>query len=349
VAEIADAIRDHYKPQGPSDGLPESPVGLAVALADKLDTLAGFWAIGEKPTGSGDPYALRRAALGVIRMVVEGGGQQGPSSPAPSPRGEGKKAATPPSPVGEGSGVRGLRLRLTVLLGRAMLGLAPTQGKIIAARADLVEQHGGVVPSLNEIEEQIAIPLGQQVERAQPDLLAFFHDRLKVWLRDQGFAHDIIAAAMASGPGGQLDDDLARVVAKVRALDGFLKTEDGRNLLIGYRRGVNILKAEEKKDPTLAETLRTAAFDPALSEATEEKALAKAIEKAEKAAAKALKADDFEATMAALADLRAPVDAFFDKVLVNAEDAKVRLNRLALLTRVRTALQTVADFAGIEG
>ena len=181
------------------------------------------------------------------------------------------------------------------------------------------------------------------------DLLAFFHDRLKVWLREQGFAHDIVAAAMAPGADGVLDDDLARVVGKVRALDGFLKTEDGRNLLAGYRRGVNILKAEEKKDATLADTLRATAFDPGLSAAPEEQALAKAMDKAEKAVAKALKADDFEAAMAALASLRVAVDAFFEKVIVNADDAKIRLNRLALLTRVRTALQTVADFAGIEG
>jgi glycyl-tRNA synthetase beta chain len=255
-AEVADAIRDHYKPQGPSDSIPVSKVGQAVALADKLDTLVGFWSIDEKPTGSKDPYALRRAALGVIRILVD----------------------------------KQLRLKLS---------------------------HGG------------------------DDLLAFFADRLKVYLKDQGARHDLIDAVFALG--GQ--DDLLMVVKRVEALSKFLETDDGKNLLAGVKRASNILRIEEKKDGRAHDGLPNSQ----LLIQGEERDLARAVAAAEANARKAVHEEDFEAAMRALAKLRAPVDAFFGKVTVNADDPSFRDNRLKLLNRIRAATQEVADFSKIEG
>ncbi len=254
--EVADAIRDHYKPQGPSDSIPVSKVGQAVALADKLDTLVGFWAIDEKPTGSKDPYALRRAALGVIRIILD----------------------------------KGLRLKLN---------------------------YGG------------------------EDLLAFFADRLKVYLREQGLRHDLIDAVFALG--GQ--DDLLMVVRRVEALSKFLETEDGKNLLAGVKRAANILKIEEKKDG------KSYAGDVQQGQLIkgEEKALHSAITVAVGQARKAVHEEDFEAAMKAIAKLRGPVDQFFEHVTVNDKDATFRENRLKLLNRIRAATQEVADFSRIEG
>ncbi|MAK81314.1 glycine--tRNA ligase subunit beta [Phenylobacterium sp.] len=254
-ADVAAAIRDHYKPQGPGDALPEGPVGAALALADKLDSLTGFFGIDEKPTGSRDPYALRRSALGVIRIVLE----------------------------------RGIRLPLRDLAG--------------------------------------------------DDLVAFFADRLKVLLRDQGRRHDLVDAVFALG-----DDDLVRIVARVEALDGFLTTEDGANLLAGYKRATNILKAEEKKGAM--PTGPAIAMDGAPAA---ELALVQALAGVEPAVAQALAAEDFVAAMQALAGLRGPVDAFFEQVLVNAEDPAERDNRLRLLSQVRDAMGRVADFSQVTG
>jgi glycyl-tRNA synthetase beta chain len=267
--EVADAIRDHYRPAGPGDAAPSAPVTIAVALADKLDTLAGFFAIGEKPTGSRDPFALRRAALGVIRIVLAGG----------------------------------IRAPLRQLFARAQ---APS-----------------------------SIPVD--------DLAEFFADRLKVQLRDEGRRHDLVDAVFALG-----DDDLVRIVARVEALDGFLKTEDGKNLLAGYKRAANILKAEARKNPAEAEGYG-APVDPALFAAPEETALHAALEAAAPKVAAELKDERFEAAMAALAGLRAPVDDFFDRVLVNADDAAVRQNRLRLLSAVQGAMGQVADFSLVAG
>jgi glycyl-tRNA synthetase beta chain len=261
---IAAAIEEHYKPQGPSERAPSDAVSIAVALADKIDTLVGFWAIDEKPTGSKDPYALRRAALGVIRIVLE----------------------------------NGLRLRLA---------------RIMAGR--------GAV---------------------EADLLAFFADRLKVYLRDQGARHDLIDAVFAL-PG---QDDLLMIVRRVEALGKFLDSDDGRNLLAGYRRAANILRIEEKKDGPGA---FAAAHDPALIKQDEERALADALQRATKDATAAIAREDFEAAMRALSTLRAPVDAFFDKVTVNADDAHLRTNRLRLLNELRRAVHEVADFSKIVG
>jgi glycyl-tRNA synthetase beta chain len=275
---VANAIAAHYKPVGPSDEVPREPVAIAVALADKLDVLVGFWAIDEKPTGSKDPYALRRAALGVIRIVLE----------------------------------NQLRMPLNPILFR-FLG------------AHVI---GGV---LTEKDESIVLR----------DLVSFFVDRLKVHLRDQGARHDLIDAVF-SVPG---QDDLLLIVARVEALGKFLETEDGATLLVGTKRAVNILRIEEKKDGKSYDQLP----DPKLFKLIEEKALAKQVDQAERAAATAIENEDFEAGMAAMALLRAPVDAFFDHVTVNADDANLRANRLRLLNSIRATTLTVADFSKIEG
>ena len=264
---VAAAIEDHWKPQGPSDRVPNEPVSIAVALADKLDVLTGFWAIDEKPTGSKDPYALRRAALGVIRILLE----------------------------------NDVRLKLVPTFASALAAL-PKAGDAVAT-----------------------------------DLLAFFADRLKVQLRDQGARFDLVDAVFALGA----QDDLVLVVKRVDALGAFLATEDGKSLLAGYKRAANILDKEEKKDGRAY----AGAIDASLLTEDAEKALAAAVATA--TAAKAVEVEDFAAAMSALAALRAPVDAFFDGILVNADDAAVRENRLKLLAAIRAACATVADFARI--
>jgi glycyl-tRNA synthetase beta chain len=268
-ASIATAVEDHWRPKGAGDAVPTDPVAIAVALADKLDTLIGFWSIDEKPTGSKDPYALRRAALGVIRVILDN------------------------------------QLRLPLL---ATIAKAP-----FAAG-----------------------------EKIADDLLVFFADRLKVQLRDQGARHDLVDAVF--GLGGQ--DDLLLIVRRVEALGRFLGTEDGKALLAGAKRAANILRIEEKKDGAGA---YAGGADPALLAEAEEKALHAALQTAKQAAAKAVATEDFEGAMTALAQLRQPVDAFFDKILVNADDARLRLNRLKLLEEIRVATRGVADFSRIEG
>lgn len=267
---VAAAIEEHYKPVGPSDRVPTDPVSIAVALADKLDTLVGFWAIDEKPTGSKDPFALRRAALGVIRAVIE----------------------------------RSLRLSLASLV----------EGRFT----------------------------GTSAERTA-DLLAFFADRLKVYLRDQGARHDLIDAVFAL-PG---QDDLLLVVRRVEALGEFLGSDDGKNLLAGYKRAANILRIEEKKDGRAYDAEPDAVL--AASGQPEERALAEALAAARREASAAVAAEDFAGAMRALSRLRAPVDAFFEKVTVNADDPALRQNRLLLLSALRAATREVADFSRIEG
>jgi glycyl-tRNA synthetase beta chain len=271
-ASVAAASEEHYKPQGPADRVPTDPISVAVALADKLDTLAGFWAIDEKPTGSKDPYALRRAALGVIRLIVE----------------------------------NGLRLPILQAAKSAISGL-PVKGDT------------GKLPS---------------------DLLAFFADRLKVQLRDQGARHDLVDAVFSLG--GQ--DDLLMVVRRVEALGKFLDSDDGKNLLAGTKRAGNILSIEEKKDKRTFD----GAPEPALYKLAEEKALAKAIDQVKRDAGAAVAREDFAGAMSAMAKLRPAVDAFFDKVKVNDDDAKVRENRLKLLNEIRAATRAVADFSKIQ-
>ncbi|TJV67867.1 MAG: glycine--tRNA ligase subunit beta [Mesorhizobium sp.] len=315
-ASVAAAAEEHYKPQGPSDRVPTDPVSVAVALADKLDTLTGFWAIDEKPTGSKDPFALRRAALGVVRILIE----------------------------------NRIRLALTSVFAKAFANFK-----------------GGADQSSN--------------------LLAFFHDRLKVYLRESGARHDLIDAVLSAGsrpisplvgemsakpteggavppashsvappsalPGisptrGEIgqspNDDLLQIVRRVEALGSLLDTEEGKNLLAGTKRAANILAAEEKKKTLVAETV-----EPALFREDAEKKLYAAVNQAEKEAGQAIQNEDFSAAMLALSVLREPVDSFFEGVLVNDEDQAVRANRLALLARIRAATDQVADFSKIVG
>jgi glycyl-tRNA synthetase beta chain len=277
---VAAAIEEHYKPLGPADRAPTDPVSVAAALADKLDTLVGFWTIAEKPTGSKDPYALRRAALGVIRLILD----------------------------------NRLRLPLSDLFGGGVQLYRNQRGNEFGSAFDI------------------------------SDLLSFFADRLKVHLREQGARHDLIDAVFAL-PG---QDDLLMIVRRVEALGRFLETEDGQNLLAGYRRAANILRIEEKKDGRAYD----AAPDLGLigeKGQIEEKALAVSLDQARREAESAVSAEDFEGAMRALSRLRGPVDAFFDRVTVNAEDPGLRENRLRLLNAIREATRSVADFSRIEG
>ena len=316
---VAGAIEDHYKPQGPSDRVPSEPVSIAVALADKLDTLVGFWAIDEKPTGSKDPFALRRAALGVIRIVLE----------------------------------NGVRIRLGRLMLSAFAAIAVRD--IESARAQEAEKLSQLLSLSNEDKDEIlaeynpsafstADPKSEHaiVIRRSIYLLAFLADRLKVYLREQGARHDLIDAVFAL-PG---QDDLLMIVRRVEALGRFLDTEDGKNLLAGHRRAANILRAEEKKDGAGA---FDGPYDPALLVLSEEQALAKSLARAETEAATCVETEDFEGAMRAMAQLRAPVDSFFDKVTVNADDPALRLNRLRLLSALRRTTLTVADFSKVGG
>ena len=265
TAAVAAAAEEHYAPLGPSDAVPTAPVSVAVSLADKIDTLTGFWAIDEKPTGSKDPFALRRAALGVIRLVLE----------------------------------NDLTIRSKPLFTKADM------------RAD------------------------------SDDLLSFFHDRLKVYLRDQGVRHDVIDACIAM----EGNDDLALLVKRAVALEAFLKTEDGTNLLQGFKRANNILSKEEDKDGVEY----SYGGDVKFAETDEERALFAALTAEGPAIETALKAEDFAGAMSGMAGLRAPIDAFFEAVQVNSDNQTVRRNRLNLLSDIRKLVGSVADLTRVEG
>ncbi len=384
---VAAAIEEHWKPQGPSDRVPTAPVSIAVALADKLDTLFGFWAIDEKPTGSKDPFALRRAALGVIRIVLENKARVGilglcqtlalsfdiwGLQPKSSFEGGYKtllgaiqsenaitggnwylqpyrtildydglisrqEQAIASIEVGVADDLEGEAAQSYELLGSRLHDLDMIAGVLSFAGDKWIEE------GLCEFFESRNYNSGLWKHPAAVfgrDLLSFFADRLKVQLREQGNRFDLVDAVFALG--GQ--DDLLLIVKRVEALGALLATDDGKNLLAGYKRAANILKAEEKKGTAVA-----AAVDAGLFKEAEEKALAAAVTAAAKAAHEAVAAEDFEGAMKALASLRAPVDAFFDKVLVNDENVDVRANRLALLTVLRDACHQVADFSKIEG
>jgi len=262
---VPEACQEHWQPLGPSDTVPTAPVSVAVALADKIDTLTGFWAIDEKPTGSKDPFALRRAALGVIRLVLGNG--------------------------------------LTL----------PLRAAFVFARPGL----------------------------PQDDLLAFFHDRLKVYLKDQGLRHDIIDACIAM-PG---NDDLTLLVKRAGALAAVLKTDDGENLLQGFKRANNILTQAEGRDGVEY----SYGADPKFADHAAEHALFAALDRAEAAIRPAMAAEDFATAMAAMAALRAPIDAFFTAVQVNDDNPILRRNRLNLLSRIRATCLEVADLTRIEG
>ncbi|MGV3577747.1 glycine--tRNA ligase subunit beta [Brevundimonas sp.] len=320
---VADAIRDHYKPQGPADTVPTAPLTVAVALADKLDTLVGFFAIDEKPTGSKDPFALRRAALGVIRLVLESQSRLK---------------------------LRGLHIQMIPLLlqqSPEFIDQATRFGAEIMS-VELPADRSLNFQKWEQITGHIARPdyegaLGPAsataTERTE-GLLQFFADRLKVLLRDQGKRHDLVDAVFALG-----DDDLVRIVRRVEALDAFLATDDGANLLAGYKRASNILKAEEKKGPIPTGAVATGLANQPAAETT----LAMAAAAASTAVETALEAEDFAAAMTALAALRAPVDAFFTDVLVNSDVAEERDNRLKLLGQVRAVMGKVADFGLVAG
>ena len=275
--EITDAIADHYRPLGPTDLCPSAPASVAVALADKIDSLVGFFAIDEKPTGSKDPFALRRAALGVIRLILE----------------------------------NGLRLKLRDVFGFAYSGFYDQGG---------FEQN------------QPKAVIGQ--------LLDFLADRLKVALKEQGVRHDLIAAVFALGD----EDDLVRLVARVKALQDLVDSDAGANLLAAYRRASNIVRIEEKKDGVTYD----GAADPAKFAQDEEKKLFAALDKESQAARKRVASEEFVAAMGSLSNLRAPIDAFFDRVTVNDPDPALRSNRLRLLSTIRATLNAVADFSKIE-
>ncbi len=319
-AEVAAASEEHYSPVGPTDDVPTAPVSVAVALADKIDTLTGFWAIDEKPTGNKDPFALRRAALGVIRLVLE----------------------------------NGLRLRLV-------------DGPLIAARSKFIGmdrkvkaiKEASVLDALsdagldNQLQRKVYADI---IERNHPeatddeiadalddcyDLLAFFHDRLKVFLKDQGIRHDVIDACLAM-PG---NDDLTLLVKRAEALAAFLKTDDGTNLLQGFKRANNILTQAEDKDGVEY----SYGADPKYAEYPEEVALFDALDAADGTISQAMGAEDFGAAMTAMAGLRAPIDAFFTVAQVNSDKQVLRRNRLNLLSRIRTVCLSVADLTKVDG
>jgi len=268
---VVAAVAEHWKPQGPSDACPTWPVSVVVALADKLDTLAGFFSIDEKPTGSKDPFALRRAAIGVIRLLLE----------------------------------NNLRLGLRDATQRALALHRNTSGPVVKALVD------------------------------------FFSDRLVVHFREQGTRHDLVRAIIAEGR----EDDPVRMAARVKALDAFLGSEDGGNLLAAYRRATNIVRIEEKKDGARYD----GGVDPVALVAEEERELNASLAIVAGAARDAIGREDFTGAMAAMAQLRPPVDAFFDKVTVNDKDARLRANRLRLLSAINATLSSVADFSKIEG
>ena len=277
---VAKAIADHYAPQGPSDDCPSAPDSVAVSLADKIDTLVGFWSIDEKPTGSKDPFALRRAALGVIRLILE----------------------------------NNLRLNLLKVFSEGHTAFSTVNGL-------------SSVPANTADNEQ--------------SLLDFFADRLKVYLKDEGIAHDMITAVFAKGD----EDDLVRLLARVKALKEFLSSDDGANLVAAYRRAANIVRIEEKKDDAKYD----GAVDASLLEENEEKQLFEKLAPVMGTLEKALEEEKFTEAMGALASLRGPVDAFFDKVTVNCDAADVRANRLRLLSQIGHALDSIADFSKLEG
>ncbi len=311
---VAAALEEHYKPQGPSDIVPKNPVSVAVALADKLDTLVGFWVIDEKPTGSKDPYALRRAALGVIRLLLS------------------QDWKFPLMPL--------FRSAFAALNeGQVRRKLREFEAKLAGENSGDVDGEQDVDIALGNYEREIRAAGEAAAEPVLSDLLSFFHDRLKVHLKDEGARHDAIDAVLTPDA-----DNLLLVARRLEALIVFVNEEDGKNLLAGAKRAANILSAEEKKGATVAGKV-----DPALLREAEEKALAEAVDQAEKEAGEAIAREDFSGAMLALARLRGPVDIFFEKVLVNDEDEKVRANRLALLAQIRAATGKVADFSKIAG
>ena len=307
---VAQAIEDHYKPQGPTDRIPREPVSIAVALADKIDTLVGFWLIDEKPTGSKDPFALRRACLGVIRLLL----------------------------------VRDWTIHLLPIFKQAIgllsrhtieRALAAYERKLSTEKARETDAAEDFSNAVRMEESKLEHEFSAKSEPILLDLLSFFHERLKVYLKDEGARHDAIEAVLTNDA-----DDLLQVARRVEALISFINTDDGENLLAGSKRAFNILEAEIKKSTQIADNV-----DPELLIEAEEKTLYEAIGKTEKATQSHIDAGDFSGALLSLANLRQPVDAFFEKVLVNDENHAIRANRLALLMRIRSVMCKVADFS----
>jgi glycyl-tRNA synthetase beta chain len=341
---VADAARDHYSPLGPSDAVPVEPVSVAVALADKIDTLTGFWAIDEKPTGSKDPFALRRAALGVIRLFLENQinfqiiGFEVFYDAVCRVLDTDRLAHVV---ADRREGVQASRTRATDSQSAFQDRFAGPDKEYLrsvanAAQADLQSAEKALAVAEAALAEAYKV-----AEEVPYDLLSFFHDRLKVYLKDQGVRHDVIDACLAM-PG---NDDLTLLVKRATALAETLKTEDGANLIQGFKRANNILTAEEKKDGVEY----SFGADPKYAEGPEEAALFAALDAAEAKIAPAMAAEDFPAAMAAMAALRAPIDAFFTAVQVNSDNPVVRRNRLNLLHRIRAVCSGVADLTRIEG
>ncbi len=318
-AAVAAVAQEHYSPLGPSDDVPTAPLSVTVALADKLDTLTGFWAIDEKPTGSKDPFALRRAALGVIRLIVN----------------------------------NDLRLRLDRFFDSQLVRSERAINEALpeANVRDLLEEiakHGVFGASFHTVKEKLEgspaaafLELEKKVPDASDDLLSFFHDRLKVFLRDEGIRHDVIDACIAM----EGNDDLNLLVKRARALNAVIATEDGENLVQGFKRANNILSQAEEKDGVEY----SYGADVKFAETDSEKALFAALDAAEAKIDPALKAEDFPTAMAAMAELRGPVDAFFEDVQVNTDNDILRRNRLNLLSQIRKVCSSVADLTRIEG
>jgi glycyl-tRNA synthetase beta chain len=325
-ADVADAVRDHYKPVGPSDAVPTNKVSIAVALAEKVDQLTGFFTVGEKPTGAGDPFALRRYALGCIRILIDNGLHISARSLLFYALNAGLMMQGDVGPDGEAAaGQHEWRIIFWMKFLGSPVGSAtkryggrPTDDQF---RTDSIE-----------IRFVWASPICAEI-------LNFLADRLKVALREKGTRHDLIDAVFSLGN----EDDLVRLVARVEALQSFLKTDEGANLLAGYKRAANILKAEEKKDKT------TFDGNPDPGTAPEEKALYVELATASDLIRAEVERERFVEAMGVMARLRGPVDAFFDRVKVNDDDPKVRENRLKLLARLRATLHLVADFSKIEG
>lgn len=332
---IAAAAQDHYAPLGPSDDVPTAPVSIAVALAEKIDKLTGFWAIDEKPTGSKDPFALRRAALGVIRILVE----------------------------------NDLNISLTGILEwrisrfmdlKKVFGVDPYSDDISKLLSELVSDKPWVNQKISEMvadfgakndgKDQAATEYLAMFGPKPSDLLSFLHDRLKVYLKDQGVRHDIIDACISipdGAPAGAMEgnDDLTLLVKRAKALSETLKTDDGENLIQGFKRANNILSQAEAADGVEY----SYGADIKFAETDEERALFDALDKAEAQINPAMAAQDFTAAMSAMASLRGPIDAFFDAVQVNSDNSTVRRNRLNLLSRIRTICSSVADLTKIDG
>ncbi|QAX30463.1 glycine--tRNA ligase subunit beta [Leisingera sp. NJS204] len=336
--EVANACEAHYSPLGPGDDVPAEPVSVAVALADKLDTLTGFWAIDEKPTGSKDPFALRRAALGVIRLVLENDVRAGLDAIYVD-------------------ALLGLSRQQNFLLGKqhdARLGKIAGELELpVEALAKAIDSErrnpstdSGVIRKALEatkgmFEKAVEDTGLKKAWGDAEDLLSFFHDRLKVFLRDQGIRHDVIDACIAMDG----NDDLTLLVKRARALEDFMKTEDGTNLLQGFKRANNILSQAEEKDGVEY----SYGADRKFAEDDAEKALFDALEAGGAAISPAIEAEDFAAAMRGMAALRAPIDAFFEAVQVNADSEVVRRNRLNLLSQIRQVCGQVADLTKIEG